>query len=77
MCEDNEDKDFYFPIDLQFDEFDWPHWGADSDITIMAMHEGTELSESRSTIKSTNRLNMHFNADLFQHIYCIKLRKSR
>ena len=41
MCEDNEDKDFYFPIDLQFDEFDWPHWGADSDITIMAMHEGT------------------------------------
>ena len=38
--EDHEDKNFYFQIDLKFNEYDWPCWGTDSDWSIMAMIEG-------------------------------------
>ena len=34
------DEDF-FPIDLKFDEFDWPRWGTDSDWSLTTMNEGT------------------------------------
>ena len=34
------DEDFYFLIDLNFDEFDWPCWGTDSDSSLTAMNKG-------------------------------------
>jgi len=36
---------------VKFDEFDWPHWGTDSDWSLTAMNEGS--SWERARVQST------------------------